>query len=102
VSLVHDLVRASIVGCRKGALLGIAQGWRAARSRPWQVLAAFWPRGAGALLAVLLALLVTRAVGVGSTWGLAASVIAWQLAALSLVVLRASWLSRALELVRET
>ena len=96
VSIVHDLVRASIVGGNRGTLAGISHGWRTARLRLWQVLVAFWPRGAGAVLVALLCFLLARS---GGSTGVLA--FAWQLGALCVVSLRASWLGRALELVRE-
>ncbi|MBI5533664.1 MAG: hypothetical protein HY898_13170 [Deltaproteobacteria bacterium] len=99
VSILHDVIRVAIVGRSLRTLPAMAAGWSIARRRWPELLAALWPRAAGAILVVLGSLLWLRHTGMSTSPRLALMALVQQVVAVSLVVLRASWLSRAAEIV---
>jgi hypothetical protein len=99
ISVIHDVIRVAIVRLRLRTLPAMAAGWSVSRRRWPELLAALWPRAAGSVLVVLLSLLWLRHTGMGTSQRLALMALVQQIAAISLVAFRASWLSRAAEIV---
>lgn len=101
VGVAQDLVRAAVVSGESRSLVAIGRGVDALRRSARDVLGAVLATelvGAGALLlaaAVVGALDVSRP----AAWRIVAVALVHQVAALTLVVARATWLGRAIELV---
>ena len=99
-TIVHDLVRATIVRKRVGAVDAIAIAFGMAKAHPIGIAVAWWPRAAGALLLAIAGWEVGKRIG-SANHGVAGIMLAHQGIALACVALRASWLSRAMDLVEQ-
>ncbi len=99
-TIVHDLVRATIVRKRVGAVDAIAIAFGMAKAHPIGIAVAWWPRAAGALLLAIAGWEVGKRIG-SASHGVAATMLAHQAIAFACVALRASWLSRAMDLVEQ-
>jgi len=100
VSIVHDLLRAAIVQRRTSAGEALAIAFGLAKDRPLSVLVAWWSRAAGIALLAVIGWRVAGRLGQADR-GLTATLLMHQLIAIACVVLRASWLARAMELIEE-
>jgi len=98
-SIVHDVIRVAIVRRRLTTLAAMALGWSVSRRHWAELLGALWPRAAGSVLVVVLSLLWLKHAGMGTSTRLALAAVVQQVAALSIIALRANWLSRVVEIV---
>lgn len=100
VSIVHDLLRAAIVQRRTGAGEALAIAFGLAKDRPLGVLVAWWSRVAGIALLALIGWRVASRLGAADR-GITGTLLMHQAIALGCIVIRASWLARAMQLIEE-
>jgi hypothetical protein len=100
IGVLHDVTRAMIVLGVKHVPAAFVASWECARERWWPLLAGWWARGAAGVLLVVLELWAMRRVPLlsGSSAWLGALVHGAIM--LGLIVLRASWLSMAIEVAK--
>lgn len=100
VSIVHDLLRAAIVQRRVGAGEALAIAFGMAKNRPVGVLAAWWARAAGTVLLAMIGWRLAGRLSAAEHW-IAGTLLLHQVIVIGCIVLRASWLARAMRLIEE-
>jgi|GEM_PF-607676 len=100
IGVLHDVTRAMIVLGVKQVPTALAASWGCARDRWWPLLAGWWARVAAGLLLVVLELWAMRKVSLLAESGAWVSAVIHGAIMLGLILLRASWLSLAIETAR--
>lgn len=99
VAVVHDLARAAAVRRELPAMRAVLVAAQAFRASPWRALGAWGFRGAAGIALVIAIAWLTSRIGVHTGVRFTTVTLLHQAVVLTLVVLRASWLSSALRLV---